>query len=70
LASDQTIISNEKNLPKFVTIACSRVQLLSTLYYANPAAERDTCVQWIKAGAEKDADRRIDIWAQNHPKAE
>ena len=66
LASDHTIISNEKNLPRFVTIACSRVQLLSTLHYANPAVEGNACILWIKAGAEKDADRRIDVWAENH----
>jgi hypothetical protein len=70
LATDQTILSNEKNLQKFLALACSRVQVLSVLYYANPAAEGDDCILWIKAGAEKDADRRIDVWAENHLKTE
>lgn len=66
LATDQTIISNEKNLPNYLSIACQNVRMLSTLYYANPASEGDACTFWIKTGAEKDAGRRIDVWAENH----
>lgn len=70
LATDQTIISNEKNLPHYLLIACQNVPLLSTLYYANPTAEGEKCILWIKAGAEKEADRCIDTWTLNHLKAE
>lgn len=66
LASDHIILSNERNLPGFVAIACRKVRVLSTLYYANPAVEREPCIGWIKAGAEKEAGRRIDVWADAH----
>ena len=66
LASGHTILSNEKNFPKFIAIASRNVRDLSDLYYANPAAEGDICIHWIKAGAERDADRQIDVWAENH----
>ncbi len=70
LASGQTILSNETNFPTFIAKACPTVHELTSLFYANPAVEGDACRLWIKAGAEKDADRRIDIWARNHAKAE
>ena len=66
LASDQTILSNEQNFPKYVRMACRTVRVLSTLYYANPLAEEEQCILWIKAGAEKGPTRCIDVWAQNH----
>jgi len=68
LASGQTIISNERNFPVFVATACHSVKELAALYYANPATEGDVCISWITDGAEKVADRRIDIWAENHPR--
>jgi hypothetical protein len=70
LASGQTIISNEKNFPVFVATAVHSVKELTALYYANPSAEGDLCISWIKDGAEKVADRRIDNWAKKHPKIE
>jgi len=66
LASGRTILSNETNFPQLVAIACGKVRDLSKLYYANPAAERDECVLWLKAGAENDARRRIDVWVRNY----
>jgi hypothetical protein len=66
LASDRTIVSNEREFPAFVAVACTRVRVLSRLYYANPVIEGESCTQWIREGAEKDASRRIDIWAANH----
>jgi hypothetical protein len=69
LASGRTIISNEKNLPKLVAIAGSKVRELSMLYYANPAVEGDNCILWLRAGAELEADRRIDVWESNHLKS-
>jgi hypothetical protein len=66
LAADQTILSNEQNFPRLVAIACRTVRVLSTLYYANPVVERDVCRLWITAGAEKDPERRIDLWVENH----
>jgi hypothetical protein len=68
LASGQTIISNENRFPLLVATACRTIQEFSSLYYANPAAEGDACILWIKAGAEKDTVRRIDVWAENHQK--
>jgi hypothetical protein len=70
LATGKTILSNEKNFPRFVAAACCTVLELSTLYYANPAAEGDRCIEWIKAGADKNVDRRIEFWAENHLKSE
>jgi hypothetical protein len=70
LASGQTIISNEKTFPMLVATVCRTIREFSSLYYANPAAEGDACILWIKAGAEKDANRRIDVWAENHQKSE
>jgi hypothetical protein len=64
LASDQTILSNERGFPTLVAIACARVRELTALYFANPALEQEVCIHWIKAGAEKDAERRIDVWAK------
>jgi hypothetical protein len=66
LATGQLLVSGEVNLPRLVTQACAEVEELSSLYYGNPASEADECRLWIKAGAEKDADRRIDVWAANH----
>lgn len=66
LASGQTILSNEVAFPGFVANACSAVRELASLYYANPSVEGEACRLWIKAGAEKDAGRRIDVWAKNH----
>jgi hypothetical protein len=69
LATEQTIISLETKFPTFIAKACSAVQELTSLYYANPAVEGDACRRWIKAGAEKDADRRIDSWVENYLKS-
>lgn len=66
LASDQTILSNERNFPLLVANACAKVRELTRLYFANPALEGEPCILWIKAGAEKEADRRIDEWAEIH----
>jgi len=66
LATDQTIISREAKFPTFIAKACPTVRELTLLYYANPAVEGDDCRLWIKGGAEKDAVRRIDVWADNH----
>jgi len=66
LATEQTIISRETRFPTLIAKACPTIHGLALLYYANPAVEGDECRLWIKAGAEKDADRRIDVWASNH----
>ena len=66
LASDQTILSNEQDFPRYVATACGTVRVLSNLYYASPQIEQDRCIAWIEAGAEKHANRRIDAWALNH----
>jgi hypothetical protein len=68
LATGQLILSNEKELPQIVALACNAVRSLLQLHYANPAVEGDACILWIKSGAEKDADRRIDVWVENHIK--
>jgi hypothetical protein len=68
LATDKTILSNEKNLPMFVAAACRTVLELSMLHYGNPAEEGHKCIDWIKAGADKNAGRRIDVWGENHLK--
>jgi hypothetical protein len=65
LATGQLILSNEVLFPRYVALACGVVQELTSLYYANPVVEGDPCRLWIKAGAEKTADRRIDIWADS-----
>jgi hypothetical protein len=70
LATGQLILSNEKELPRFVALACGAVKTLLQLHYANPAVEGHACILWIKAGAENDADRRIDVWAANHLRGE
>jgi len=69
LASGQTILSNEVEFPRFVANACSAVPELAWLYYANRRLEGDACRLWIKAGAEKEANRRIDRWAETHLKS-
>lgn len=66
LATGQLILSNEIRFPRYVALACAEVQELASLYYANPSVEGNACRLWIKAGAEKDADHRIDVWAENH----
>jgi hypothetical protein len=66
LASGQTILSNERRLPMLVATACRTITEFATLYYANPDLEGEACILWIKAGAEKDAERRIDVWAERH----
>lgn len=66
LATGQLIVSNETRFPQYVALASASVGELLELHYANPALEGEACRLWIKAGAEKDADRRIDVWAENH----
>jgi hypothetical protein len=66
LATGQTILSNERKLPTLVATVCRTITEFTALYYANPAVEEDACILWIKAGAEKDAERRIDVWAESH----
>jgi hypothetical protein len=66
LATEQLILSNERQFPQLVALACAAVKELLQLHYGNPAVEGDACILWIKAGAEKDADRRIDVWAEDH----
>jgi hypothetical protein len=66
LASDQTILSRERDFPRYVAIACRTVRVLFTLYFANPEAEGEACILWIKAGAEKEPNRRIDTWFASH----
>jgi hypothetical protein len=70
LATGQLILSNEKEFPKFVALACDAVWEFLLLHYASPAFEGNACILWIKAGAAKDADRRIDAWVENHLKGE
>ena len=66
LATGQLILSNEVRFPRHVAQACSSVKEFAGLYYGNPVVEGDSCRLWIKAGAEKVAGRRIDVWAGNH----
>ena len=66
LATGQLILSNEVRFPQLVARACPVVQQLAFLHYANPNVEGDACRLWIKAGAGKDAERRIDLWAESH----
>ena len=66
LATEQLILSNEVRFPRYVARACVGVPKLAELYYGNPRVEGEDCRLWIKAGAEKEPDRRIDIWSANH----
>lgn len=66
LASDRTILSNEREFPKYVSIACVTVRVLSGLYYANPSLEGESCIQWIQAGAENETGRRIEAWVRSY----
>ena len=68
LATGQLILSNEMRFPRQVTRACAAVPDLAQLHYGNPQVEREACRLWIKAGAEKEPNRRIDTWfADHHP---
>lgn len=66
LATGQLVLSNEVQFPRHVTRACVAVPELAQLYYGNPGIEGEDCRLWIKAGATKEPDRRIDIWFANH----
>lgn len=66
LATGQLILSNEVRFPRYVTRACVAVPELAQLYYGNPRIEGEDCRLWIKAGADKEPDRRIDNWFANH----
>ena len=70
LATEQLIISNETRFPKYIALACDSLQELLLLYYGNPAVEGEACRMWIKAGAEKTPERRIDVWARSHADSE
>lgn len=65
LATGQLILSNEMRFPRQVARACAVVPKLAELYYGNPGVEGEDCRLWIKAGAEKEPDRRIDTWFAN-----
>lgn len=66
LATGQLILSNEVRFPRQVTRACAAVPELAKLYYGNPSIEGEDCRLWIKAGAGKELNRRIDTWFANH----
>jgi len=66
LATGQLILSNELRFPRYATQACEAVPELAQLYYGSPQIEGEDCRLWIKAGAEKEPDRRIDNWFANH----
>jgi len=63
LATGQLIVSIERRFPQIVSVASKAVLEFRQLYYANPDVEGDPCIVWIKDGAEKIEDRRIDVWA-------
>ena len=69
LATGQLFLSNEIRFTKYVALASQAVPELASLHYANPGIEGEQCRLWIKAGAEKEADRRIDMWVENHLKS-
>lgn len=66
LAADQIILSNEMDFPRYVALACRKVQVLTTLYYANPAREGGPCIRWVQSGARKEPDRRVAAWVEKH----
>ncbi|MGD0480743.1 MAG: hypothetical protein ABSA42_11275 [Terracidiphilus sp.] len=66
LATGQLILSNEMRFPRQVTQACTAIPELAQLHYGNPSIEGEDCRLWIKAGAEKEPNRRIDKWLANH----
>jgi hypothetical protein len=66
LATGQLILSNETRFPRYVANACQTVGEFLDLYYGGPATEGDLCRLWIKAGAEKEPRRRIDLWTENY----
>ena len=65
LAADQTILSNESNFPEYLAIAAHTVNVLSALYYGNPATEGEPCIEWIKAGAQTIRTRCISNWTES-----
>jgi hypothetical protein len=66
LATGQLVLSNEVRFPRHVTQACATVPELAQLYYGNPGIEGEDCRLWIKSGADKEPNRRIDTWFANH----
>jgi hypothetical protein len=66
LATGQLIVSNEVRLPRYIALACDSTEELRALYYANPTVEGEACRRWVKAGAEKTSDRRIDEWVRQN----
>ena len=69
LATGQTILSNERKFPALLAAVYHVVEEFSSLHYSNPAVEGEACILWIKAGAENDADRQIDVWTEKYQNA-
>jgi hypothetical protein len=65
LATGQLILSNETRFPRYIANACRTAPELLELHFGGPAIEGEACRLWIKAGAEKERERRIDAWAGN-----
>jgi hypothetical protein len=65
LATGHIIVSEERVFPRLVAQAGQAVMKLKELYFANPSAEGESCRLWVKAGAEMQPTRRIDVWAEN-----
>lgn len=65
LATDQILLSNESRLPSHLKTCCISVPELRKLFFANPQEEQDVCIQWIKAGAKKGPERRINKWSRH-----
>lgn len=66
LATGRLILSNEIRFPRHLANACPRVPELQELHFGGPVIEGEACRLWIKAGAEKELERRIDVWTDNH----
>jgi len=66
LATGQLILSNELRFPRQAAKACQTEEKLKELHYGNPAVEGENCRLWIKKGAVKEPERRIDVWAASH----
>lgn len=66
LATGQSILSNETRFPRHVANACPTVPELRELHFGGPVVEGETCRLWIKAGADKEHTRRIDVWVETH----
>jgi hypothetical protein len=65
LATGQILLSNETRLPSHLKSSCKSIPEFRRIFFANPEKEKEECIDWIRAGAKKEPQRRVDRFSNS-----